>query len=292
MYLALTRSRLMVGSLLVGALVLGGGALAVAGALPSSTDAETSTVAAALQQPQGNPAQGRQLAATHTPTPPAKLEAASLNDLIVEDPVAAASNVIESKLTPKGDVGPESKSEGASSIVHVQGTSSRSVEGGPATDGSSSEPEVAAKGSVYIWHDGDREMRAILQNDVPKAIDTGHVKGGSDPVQSVQDGSKDNGSEDEAILPVFQSESGGGEMTLPGGVVLLLDESWTEAEVDGFFTKNNIKPSQLTKMEFLDNAYLVDTEAGFPALELANELVGQDGVLSSSPNWRRERVGK
>ena len=41
-------------------------------------------------------------------------------------------------------------------------------------------------------------------------------------------------------------------------------------------------------MEFLENGFLVQTEPGFPSLELANELAAQEGVVISSPNWWRE----
>ena len=152
--------------------------------------------------------------------------------------------------------------------------------------------EVAAKGSVYTWHDGDREMQAVLQNDVPLYDDSDLEIAGSATTESEQDGSEVTGGLDNTVLPVFKPESGGGEMTLPGGVILLLNDLWDEAEVDRFFAKNGIESDQLTEIEFLDNAYLVETEAGFPALELANDLAGQGGVVSASPNWQRERVGK
>ena len=39
---------------------------------------------------------------------------------------------------------------------------------------------------------------------------------------------------------------------------------------------------------FTTNAYFIETEPGFPSLNLANELAGQDGVVLSSPNWQTE----
>ena len=87
--------------------------------------------------------------------------------------------------------------------------------------------------------------------------------------------------------PMFRSSSGE-LMTLPGGVVLVLDASWDGAAVEGFFAQHGIGQSRLTEQSFGTNAFLVDTEPGLPSLELANTLAVQDGVRISSPNWRRE----
>ena len=107
----------------------------------------------------------------------------------------------------------------------------------------------------YTWYDGDRTRKVWLESD---------------------------GAE-----PVFRTESGA-VMTLPGGVVLVLDASWDEAAVEGFFAEHGIARSSVTEQSFGANAYLVDTEPGLPSLELANALAVQDGVRISSPNWRRE----
>ena len=107
----------------------------------------------------------------------------------------------------------------------------------------------------YTWYDGDRIRKVWLHSD---------------------------GAE-----PVFRTESGA-LMTLPGGVVLVLDASWDEATVEGFFAEHGIARSSVTEQSFGANAFLVDTEPGFPSLELANTLAVQDGVRISSPNWRRE----
>ena len=45
-------------------------------------------------------------------------------------------------------------------------------------------------------------------------------------------------------------------------------------------------------MGFLENGFLVETEPGFPSLELANALASQDGVVMSSPNWWTEIEAK
>ena len=88
--------------------------------------------------------------------------------------------------------------------------------------------------------------------------------------------------------PVFKSESGGGLMTLPGGVLLALNPEWDQAEVDSFLADNGITSDQISELGFIENGFLVETESGFPSLDLANELANQDGVLIASPNWSTE----
>ena len=107
----------------------------------------------------------------------------------------------------------------------------------------------------YTWYDGDRIRKVWLESD---------------------------GAE-----PVFRTESGS-LMTLPGGVVLVLDASWDAAAVSAFFAQHGIMQSSVTEQSFGANAFLVDTEPGLPSLELANTLAVQDGVRISSPNWRRQ----
>ncbi len=118
---------------------------------------------------------------------------------------------------------------------------------------------------VYTWWDGDREMRVRIEPD--------------------EDPQRYGGGEGE---PVFRSDSGGGVMTLPGGVLLALDPTWSSSQVDAFFSKNKIKRNRVSELGFLDNAFFVETEPGFPSLQLANDLAAQEGVIISTPNWASE----
>lgn len=145
------------------------------------------------------------------------------------------------------------------------------------------------QGAVYTWQDGDRTMRVVLQTDLA-VQDTGANEPGD--VLVVRSGShnivrKKAGRGTDAG-PVFRSESGGGLMTLPGGVLLALDPGWDAAAVEGFFSRNGISTGRTSELGFMANGFLVETEPGFPSLELANALAAQDGVLSASPNWWRE----
>ena len=163
----------------------------------------------------------------------------------------------------------------------------------PSTKGARSEQEVSAQGTAYTWEDGDRTLTVVLQRDLvvqETAANTPEdvvVAGGARDsiVQKQPEPSQD-------ARPVFRSESGGGLMTLPGGVLLALDPEWDEAGVESFFSRNNISKDRTSELGFLDNGFLVETEPGFPSLELANALASQDGVVMSTPNWWTEVEAK
>ena len=147
--------------------------------------------------------------------------------------------------------------------------------------------------SEFTYRDGERSIGLVLEDEFVvqdtsalTPYDDVVVRGARDSIvrkQAVQD--NDFG-------PVFRSESGGGLMTLPGGVLLALDPEWDQAKVDGFFSRNGISTDLTSGVDFVPNGFLVQTNPGFPSLDLANTLAGQDGVLISSPNWWREVEAK
>ena len=144
-------------------------------------------------------------------------------------------------------------------------------------------------GTVYTWQDGDRTLRVVLEprqavhETVADTTEDGEVdKGASDNI--VRERSVPGGDGQ----PVFRSESGGELMTLPGGIMLALDPEWDQHTVEKFFSRNGIAFDRTSELDFLPNGFFVETEPGFPSLELANTLADQDGVILSSPNWSRE----
>ena len=146
----------------------------------------------------------------------------------------------------------------------------------------------SAQGAEYTWQDGRHTRRAHVQIDLvaqaeeeTRSDDIVVRGGGEEHVVRRQP------RHDEAALPVFRSESGE-ILTLPGGVLLALDASWDQARVDQFFLENGITGDRIARQQFAVHGFLVETAPGFPSLELANTLAAQDGVLLSSPNWRRE----
>ena len=146
------------------------------------------------------------------------------------------------------------------------------------------------EGQVYMWKDGDRNLRALLQADLVVSPQ-GAVSPAGTPVARTSQGRivrVANASEDEG-QPVFRSSSGA-LMTLPGGALLVFDPDWGEAETDAFFAAHGIGTERLSPLGAIPNGFVVATEPGFASLELANALAGEDGVKLSSPNWWRERT--
>ena len=135
------------------------------------------------------------------------------------------------------------------------------------------------QGQLYVWQDGDREMRAYLQTDLTVDAE-GAVVASADPAP----GSGDTGA---TGLPVFRSQSGA-LMALPGGVLICLNHEWSEARIETFFTDNSVEMSVVSPIEYLDNCFTVETDPGFASLDLADALAGQDGVEIASPNWWTE----
>ncbi len=263
------------------ALLASGVALAVAGALPSLEGPEKSAVPLTPQQLADPPAKP-------TATPYVKQEESP------SIPIGGVSDSrVDEKITGKEEITAESK-DSAGTIVEATPTPSLSgLRGAPGQGSGGTGGAENGEGTVYTWRDGDREMRSVLQNDAsdPKDDDVEGSNAGV-TVKGVQSSGKDSGDAEDKVLPEFRMESGGGLMTLPGGVILLLDPEWDEAAVNSFFTSNSISTDDVKELGFVDNGYLVNTEAGFPSLNLANELAGKMGVISASPNWSRERQAK
>ena len=160
------------------------------------------------------------------------------------------------------------------------------------------------EGQPYTWEDGDRTLKVLLQPDLTIGHD-GEItvveeSQGDDVTASSRGDVLTRSSESDIgrktaslpavageAQPVFRSESGE-LMTLPGGVLLALDPEWSEEESNAFFSGNGIELSRVSGLGFISNGFIVETEPGFPSLDLANVLSGQDGVVLSSPNWWTE----
>jgi len=147
-------------------------------------------------------------------------------------------------------------------------------------------PVHADEGQVYTYQDGDRTVRVVLQSDLEVGED-GTRSSGEHIV--TKDSAATRGDESSG-QPVFRSESSGILMTLPGGVLLVLDAEWSTAETSAFFARNRITLNRVSATETAANSFFVETDPGFPSLELANALAAQDGVRIASPNWWREHT--
>ena len=164
-----------------------------------------------------------------------------------------------------------------------------------------------ATGETYTWHDGDRILEVALLPDLTVVDEnaagalapdqdvvakTGSVQIVTRGAGDAPGGQKASGTQEEGTSsgqPVFLSESGE-LMTLPGGVIVILDEGWDSDDTEGFFTSNGISMDRVSELDYLTNGFLIGTEPGLPSLELANALATRAGVVLSSPNWSRERT--
>ena len=152
-----------------------------------------------------------------------------------------------------------------------------------------SQGKGSGQGTVYTWEDGDTTRRVVLQDELVVQETAANTMDDVIVVEGVGDSIvRRQPRHDQDSLPVFRSESGGGLMTLPGGVLLALDPEWDQARVDSFFSENDISNDRTSVLSFIENGFLLETEPGFPSLNLANELALKDGVIISSPNWWRE----
>ena len=162
----------------------------------------------------------------------------------------------------------------------------------PGSVGPAVQPRATDQNEVlYTWEDGDRTRRAWLQTDLvvqpSSEITSDDVvvrRGAAESIVERRAGNAQSSKE-----PVFRSESGT-LMTLPGGVILVLERNWDEARVDQFFSDHGIAQDRVVEKHFVPNAYLIETEPGLAALALANTLADEEGVIISSPIWRSERV--
>ena len=141
----------------------------------------------------------------------------------------------------------------------------------------------------YTWEDGDRTLTVTLQTDLTIVEHTAEELKDAlkNALAATPRGNVVRSTNPQARstrLPVFTSPSGD-LMTLPGGVLLLLDQDWGETEVNRFFADNALSTSDVSALGWIDNGYFIETAPGFPSLTLANTLAGQEGVEISSPNW-------
>ena len=151
---------------------------------------------------------------------------------------------------------------------------------------------TSPQGRPYTWQDGERTITVLLQEDLTVGEDgklATHTPSQSNEQSGLgaRDSAGSANSNEEPAFPVFRSHSGS-IMTLPGGVLLALDETWNRVQTDAFFTLNSIQMSKVSELDYLANGFFIDTDPGFPSLELANSLAGQEGVVAASPNWRHE----
>ena len=242
-----------------------------------------------------------------------------------EDPAGAAADpAVETSAAASADPGSELAVQIAEPPPPAPAPAAGALQEVPAEPGVPEEPLLpddlgttggtgtlaSDEGGVFTWRDGDETVEARLQLDMAVVAATtaasdavvavlgdgsvvAHSKGSGAPVASaVADnvtGTASGLSRTVGGQPVFRSESGE-LMTLPGGVLVVLDEGWDAATVAAFWAGNGISPARVSPLDFAVNGFLVETGPGFASLDLANTLAAQHGVEISSPNWWTERA--
>ena len=250
-------------------------ATAPASPAPSSTGPAATANPAAEARSTGTPAP----ADTSTPAPtstvaPARGDTAAAAAAEASTPAAA---------TVRQDRAPAQEAVSTRTPGLVLAAASPSVE----TKGSFAPVD---EGMVYTWQDGDRTRRLILQSGLVVQPSTKNTP--ADVVEAVIGGTsivrRQAHHEQSGALPVFRSATGGNLVTFPGGVILVLDAEWDQARVARFLAENGIAMHRVQSAGSFPNGFFVETEPGFPSLDLANQLVTQEGVLHSIPNWESQ----
>ncbi len=139
----------------------------------------------------------------------------------------------------------------------------------------------SAQGAEYVYFDGPNRRTVTIQTDLAMVT-----------TSSAQGQTRSLVRRSEVALgavtePVFRSDTGQ-VMTLPGGVLIKFEDSWSQGQISQFFSRNGITPDRYVEESYAPNAYFIETAAGLPSLELANLLAAQDGVVYSLPNWQAE----
>ncbi|TYT73358.1 hypothetical protein [Desulfobotulus mexicanus] len=160
----------------------------------------------------------------------------------------------------------------------------------------------------YTWYDGDRQRVTYLDPDIVAVFENNYEDHstrkalGSDSSDVVatyggvqilrvredssakrQPQSADTGGK---LSPVFRDGGKGGPVrALPGGVVIRLNP---EINADDWFTSKGLNVIRIIPVG--KNTYLVASEPGLAALNLANEMHGHEDVVWAQPNWWRPRA--
>ena len=89
--------------------------------------------------------------------------------------------------------------------------------------------------------------------------------------------------QEEIGIPVFIDKTK--NIFVPiGGVIIAFKAQLNEKDILQFFLSHNIKDTHIKKL-FLKNNYLVETTAGYPALEMTNKFANSEKIEYINPNW-------
>lgn len=169
---------------------------------------------------------------------------------------------------------------------------------------------VAGAARTLVWHDGSQERtlwrddglvaefghlastRSAVKAAVPTAKERTTKHGGLRMWEVTEDAVTTLNAIKRAdprarVSPVFRdSETGGRLRALPGNVIVHLDPSWDDARVRDWAKAQGVEI--VRKLTFGNNIYLIKTDAGLVALEMATKLSTTAGVVRAAPDWWEE----
>lgn len=173
----------------------------------------------------------------------------------------------------------------------------------------SATPEFSTQSISHVWHDGDMPRRVWLDPDLLAVFDTSgpaaeqairSISPQAEALPSDQTGIQlwrvpKHGEATARSLhmldpaaktsPVLRDGPGKNAplRALPGGVIIHLDPAWSAVAADDWLLEQHLHLTR--KLDFGRNVFLIETDAGLEALQLANQLRQLHGVIAATPNW-------
>jgi hypothetical protein len=179
-----------------------------------------------------------------------------------------------------------------------------------ATTADRDKPERPSLAQSYVWYDGDQPRQVwldpglIAEFDAPSKAKQGSAVRKALPnaseVRTSQRGLRLWRVDDDSVRaarsvrsaqprakvsPVLrEAPSADAPMrALPGGVVVHLVPGWSERHAKDWLESQQLEV--VRKLDFGRNVFLVHSEPGLEALELANALREKDPVVAAMPDW-------
>jgi hypothetical protein len=169
---------------------------------------------------------------------------------------------------------------------------------------------------TYTWYDGEREHTVwinptlVAEFDPPSAEDKSALKQALPTARALPgkgigmrlwqlDGSTTPAGMSRSLntahpqgkySPVLHDSpsAASGMRALPGNIIVYLKPTWSETEVKAWLQARGLEV--VKKLEIGSNIYILKTEPGLAALELANTLHRSGEVVAAFPDWWQEAV--
>lgn len=139
--------------------------------------------------------------------------------------------------------------------------------------------------STHAWHDGSTRRPLALESGLGADF-SGALSGKSVALRPASGGTLKDVSPS-LQSPVFRDE-GGRLRALPGGVVVTVPDGLDDPAVRALVALHGARATR----RLGERAWLVESAAGLPSLELANRLATTGAFTAAQPNWWVERVLK